>query len=170
MHSVREAAERIGRSPSSVRNYSNQFADYMSQGGREAGENRLFSDQDLAVLATISALKKARKAPEEIKATLDADELVDLPPGEQKGAKSPDFGGQEQMALVTQLTASVALFEGELKATKETLEVARLQLETERDARISAEKEASRLAGQLDNIYRQSWYQFWRPKKPEEET
>ena len=39
---------------------------------------------------------------------------------------------------------------------------------SERQARLSAEFEAARAAGQFEPIWRQSWYQFWKPKMPKE--
>ena len=72
------------------------------------------------------------------------------------------------MALVSQLTIRAAKFEGQLQQVDKELEATKLQLATEREARLAAEVGAARMSGQLEAIYRQSWYQFWRPKKPGE--
>ena len=178
MYSVTEAAARIGRSPSSVRNYTDQFgADYMSQGARAAGVNRLYDAQDLVILATIAGLKKARKPLEEIKATLDAGELVDLPPGQQESPRSDDIAGPEQLALISQLTIRAAKFEGQVEQLDKDIEDTKQQLQSERSSRLAAEIRATKAETELEILRgppgqetpaaansegsKRPWWKFW---------
>jgi len=178
MYSVTEAATRIGRSPSSVRNYTDQFgADYMSQGARAAGANRLYDSQDLAILATITDLKKARKPLEEIKATLDAGELVDLAPEQQERPQRDDIGGPDQLALISQLTIRAAKFEGQVEQLDKDMEDTKQQLESERSARLAAEIRATKAETELEILRgppgqepapeaqseatKRPWWKFW---------
>jgi DNA-binding transcriptional MerR regulator len=71
-------------SPSSVRNYTNEYAELLSPAARGENGSRLFDDADLQVFCTIADLRKAGIPPAEIIERIRSDAaaaaIIDLTP------------------------------------------------------------------------------------------
>jgi DNA-binding transcriptional MerR regulator len=67
LHSIADAAALANISPSTVRNWTGQFAAHFSEHATpEPGRERLLNDRDVAVLQAIAELRNQRKSFEEI--------------------------------------------------------------------------------------------------------
>jgi DNA-binding transcriptional MerR regulator len=181
MLTVKEVADRLGKSPSTIRNYHAQFGDYLNQAGRSAGEDREYTDQDLAVLATVASMKKVKKKNAAIRASLDAGDLVDIPPDPAKSHQDTPQSSALMSEREIRLSTTVAKFEGELVATK--AENVRLvaDLADVRAAHLSEVERRAAAEAKLEQIERKAvisvvhsldgkpppdlqppWWQFWR--------
>jgi DNA-binding transcriptional MerR regulator len=121
-----EVAARIGVARQTVRNWKDEFAEYLSPHLSKSGKGTvlIYNDHDVRVLATIAHCKDQRFTPDEIRHVLDDDDnLVDIPPLPSK-----------EEAAARQRVKLVPLSEVQRAITT---------LETERD-RIIAEREAER--------------------------
>ena len=181
MLTVKEVADRLGKSPSTVRNYHAQFGDYLDQADRSAGQDREYTDHDLVVLATVASMKKAKKKNAAIRASLDAGILADVPPDPAKShQEAPQTSGLMSEREI-RLSTTVAKFEGELVATK--AENARLvaDLASIRAAHLAEVERRAAAEAKLEQIEQKAiisvvhslhnqpppdqpatWWQFWR--------
>ena len=150
-YSTSQAARLAKISATTVRVYTADYGDFFSQSSRPPkGYKRAYTDQDIALLLTIRRLKSEQKTEQAIIATLREGERDNFVPPESSQEDAPS-----QSAIVMQLTATVAKFEGELTAVKRENDRLIQQLQDERQARIEAEKQAANLAGKLDAIQTQ---------------
>ena len=175
-YTVGQAADLVGASKNTIRLYGRDFEQFLSDGATpESGMQRSFTDDDIKVMITIKTLR-AQRIPKEglVKALLDGERYEpDETPLEVDEAASgtPEAKGlKESRALATTelLERFVVRYEARIDGLEGQLEAAQNQVTTERDARLSAEVDAARAAGQLEAIYRRHWWQVWRPEKPEE--
>ena len=111
-------------------------------------------------MVTIKTLKSQRRPAEVIIGALLEGERYE--PGEQPPEAAPSTKKAEttELATIDMLERFVVRYESQI----DNLEG---RLEAERVARVGAEIDAARAAGQLEAIYRRHWWQVWRPEKPE---
>lgn len=156
MFTVTQAAKAAGISPSSVRGWGKTLAAVLSDSANpDPGIERRFTADDVIRLHTARVMRSDGKEWPEILAAIDAGNLIlpaDMPPQAGQAPAAKERTEEQQTALVTRLTATVARYEGELAATKDALQHARDQLAEERAARIDAERQAAQLAGKLDAL------------------
>ncbi len=167
MPRVTDFTKAFDVTPNTVRAWSKEFSDYLSSGANPAkGKTRSYSDEDAMIISMVAELRATSASFDEIRAALDDNDRGQWPPAAPDSPRIGEEHDPGQTGLITRLTATVAQFEGELGAVKDERDRLLLTIDDERQARLSAEVEAARAAGQLEAIYRQSWYQFWKPKKP----
>jgi len=144
MPTMKQLSEAFGKNPNTIRRWSAEFADFLSEGANpEKGQDRIYDDDDAAVLALVAEMRKNRNnKPDDIKnALLDG----------RRGEWSPEGEGEQQepsTALVTQLTAAVSHWEAIANTTADERDYLREQIEKERqryetvlERAISAEKQ-----------------------------
>jgi DNA-binding transcriptional MerR regulator len=162
MFTVSDFARVFATTPNTIRLWAAEFSEFLSpQANPPKGQTRVFNEDDAAVLALVGAMREANAGYEHIRAALASGERRQFRPKQAPGAASePESDAEDTRALMTRLTATVARFEGELTATREALNHTRAELESERQARIEAERAAARLAGQLEaqQVERPSWW------------
>lgn len=162
IYTVSQAAKLLGVAPNTIRSYSKEFADHLSESATPLpGNERRFTHDDILIFSTVRALRSQRKDQLSIDATLARGERIELV------SEGPESPLEQRIEPID--TDTVALAEKDIleRFVMPLLESIQQQLVEERAARVEAEVEAARAAGQLEAIYRQSWYQFWKPKKPE---
>ena len=139
METVNQLAARLGVSPQTVRTWCAEFSAYLSPLATPAAGNvRMFSPEDVAVLALVAGMRQQRFKYDAIHQALAAGDRAEAPRPQE------DSDQPEDKSLVTRLTATVAKFEGELNAVKAERDWLRQQLADERAARIDAETRAAR--------------------------
>jgi len=132
-YTVAEVARLLGKSPSTIRNWSREFETFLSTSAAPpAGDDRIYQDDDVAVLATVAVMRAERRPFETIRAALHAGERVR--PAMDQPDEEPDE--EPPRALVSRLTATVAAMSGQVDEL-------RRQLEAERAGRIDAERRAA---------------------------
>lgn len=80
-HTVSQAATMIGVSPSTIRSWASTFADHLSPGASPtAGNERLFTVADVAILQTVKAHRDTGASYDQINSRLQAIDPTDLQP------------------------------------------------------------------------------------------
>ncbi len=108
MFTPKQVAGRLGLSGTTIRNYSRQWSDYLSPAANpEAGQARLYTEDDIAVITTIAALRENQATTDQIRAALDAGQrLAPMRPLEDDRARL-DAADQDQQAAADQTRATV---------------------------------------------------------------
>lgn len=72
MFTPKQVADRLGLSGTTIRNYSRLWSEYLSPAANpQAGQPRQYSEDDLAVIATIATLRDNQATTDQIRAALD---------------------------------------------------------------------------------------------------
>ena len=153
-YTVGQTAKILGMSNTSVRNYSKWFSEFFSDAAvPEPGNPRIFDHADITTLATVARLKRQQLDDEAIIATLASGERdpvtipEDKPPQPEE---EPQERTQSTNELTLRLSASLARAEGQLQETTKERDRLITELETERAARLAAEKGAAAANAQLE--------------------
>lgn len=78
MYTPKQVADSLNLSSTTIRIYSAKWADYLSPAANpEAGQPRQYSEEDLAVLTTIAALRDNQATAAHIRAALDAGQRLE---------------------------------------------------------------------------------------------
>lgn len=77
MYTPAQIAQRANVHPNTVRNYSRDYAEFLSPGARGDDGPRLFDDADLSVLCAVAALRKSGVSAADVPAHLRTISLVD---------------------------------------------------------------------------------------------
>jgi len=80
MATTSDVAGRLGVTPSTVRNYTRAFADYLSPGARPDQGQRTFTDRDIRVLQAAKSFLDQGQTYAQVGDNLAASDLEDLPP------------------------------------------------------------------------------------------
>jgi DNA-binding transcriptional MerR regulator len=174
MQKVKDAAAALGVSPNTVRVYTRRFKDYFSPAAAPPpGQARRFAPDDMTTLFTIRLMYQDGKDAEAIAAALAAGNYIE-PVEPETGQEEPETKTEDAQAA-PQLspaeeaaTMALKLIEGQVDSLTNERDYLRDEIEKERQARLTAEVDAARLAGQLDAIYRRHWWQLWRPERPQD--
>lgn len=135
--------------PQTVRTWCEQFGDYLSPTAvPPSGETRIFTNDDLLVLALVADMREALAGYEDIRAALARGERGKLPQREEEERASDETA----TALALRYEAQLAFKDGQLSQLAEERDHLREELREERTARTTAEKEASRLQGKLEAL------------------
>ncbi len=104
MFTPKQVADSLNLSSTTIRNYSRLWADYLSPSANpQAGQGRIYTEDDLAVMATIAALRDSQATTDQIRAALDAGQRLEpMPPPEVERA------GQADQADPSQASAAAA--------------------------------------------------------------
>lgn len=92
MFTPKQVADSLNLSSTTIRNYSRLWADYLSPSANpQAGQGRIYTEDDLAVMATIAALRDSQATTDQIRAALDAGQRLEpMPPPEVERADQAD--------------------------------------------------------------------------------
>ena len=78
MFTPKQVADNLNLSSTTIRNYSRQWADYLSPSANpQAGQGRLYTEDDLAVMATIAALRDRQATADQVREALDAGQRLE---------------------------------------------------------------------------------------------
>lgn len=149
MFTPKQIADSLNLSSTTIRNYSRLWSDYLSPSANpQAGQSRQYSDDDLAIMATIAALRDNHATTDQIRAALDAGqrlEPVRPPEADQPAADRPDHDQQAADHAADRAAAESAIAIYRDRVT--TLEARADQLA---DRLIEAEKRAAAAERELE--------------------
>jgi DNA-binding transcriptional MerR regulator len=147
MYTTRQAAQIANIATSTVRLYAKEYSDYLSPSATPApGEMRHFTADDIAVFRTVKAMRDMGATSEQIFDTLASGERYEA----VESPETPPRGPQKAPEAPTGATMALELVKGQVEALQNERDYLREQLTAERAARIEAERQAARLAGQLE--------------------
>ena len=145
---VRQVARHIGASDSTVRNWSREFADYLSELANPApGQPRQFTAADVATLATVAVMRQQLVGVEDIRAALDRGERLEPvrpPEPEDAGGEEPARPSAPVENALTLYVTRVTALEASLQELNDrllTAEKEHAQQLVEAERRIAAERE-----------------------------
>ena len=155
-YTVKQTATAAGVSPSTVRLWAREYQAYLSPGATpERGIQRQFTDDDIAVFRTIKSLRDSLATSDQIILALDNGERLETfhQPGQDKpGGTDGERMGSNAVLPLELLQAIVGPYKEQLQGYEARLQRLENELQSERAARLDAEKEASRLAGKLETM------------------
>lgn len=157
MFTVKQVSDHIGVSEATIRlHWGKEFAAYLSDTANPPkGETRHYTEEDIAVLLTVSLLRNQQKSYEEIHPALAEGVRLERPEGEEKpppGApETPE--NQPETALITQSFAeALRTYETRLNKLEDKLEETRERLLESEKRAAAAETRAEMLQQQLDQV------------------
>ena len=114
MFTPKQVADSLNLSSTTIRNYSRLWSDYLSPSANpQAGQGRIYTEDDLAVMATIAALRDSQATTDQIRAALDAGQRlepvrppVEEPPADRAGQADPADPGQASAAAAAAAAAT----------------------------------------------------------------
>ena len=108
MFTPKQVAGQLGLSGTTIRNYSRLWSDYLSPAANpEVGQARLYTEDDIAVITTIAALRENQATTDQIRAALDAGQrLAPMHPLEDDRGRL-DAADHGQQAAADQTRAAV---------------------------------------------------------------
>ena len=122
MYTPKQVADQLGLSGTTIRNYSRLWSDYLSPAANpQAGQPRQYSEDDLAVVATIAALRDNSATTEQIRAALDAGQRLEpMRPLEEDRADQPADHDQqaEARAAVNAAESAIAIYRDRVTAVE----------------------------------------------------
>ena len=170
-YTVTQAAKIVGKSPNSIRGYSNNFGQYLSEYATpDEGQERQFTDADIEVLTTISTLYSQRKKKKDIVAALArgdvhapaAEPIIDAASEATETLQEPSKGESATQVSQDRALATLELLQQYAKPYIERASELEERLDEERGARLLAEVDAAQLRGKLEAIEgRKPWWRFW---------
>lgn len=148
MFTPKQLADQLGLSGTTIRNYSRLWSDYLSPAANpQAGQPRQYSEDDLAVIATIAALRGNSATTEQIREALDAGQRLEpmRPLEEDRADQAADHDQQADhaRAAVNAAESAIAIYRDRVTAVE-----ARNQELTDR--LISAEARAAAAERELE--------------------
>ena len=121
-----------------------EFADYLSPSANPPkGEERRYTEDDLATLYTVATMRQTGQDYETIKAMLDQGQRIDPPPADR--AMLAAAGGDETAVMVSTFQTALASYEARIDKLEDKLEEAQT-------ARLSAEIRAARAETELSTL------------------
>lgn len=152
MATVGDVAGILRVSPQTVRTWVGEFSTYLSpQATPPKGQARTFSPEDVSVLALVATMRENLAPYEAIHAALASGERME-PLSSQNEAHEAPSGATDSQPGQTAATMALELVKGQVESLQNERDYLRDQLSAEREARITAEKEAARLAGKLEAL------------------
>lgn len=141
MYGSVQLGKHLGVSDATIRNWADEFAAYLSPGSqtKTPGEVRTFTQDDLAILKTVTALRKQNRSYDDIQQALangERLEIESLPPIEV-------YPGQET-------AVTIAAFQSTLQNYENRLDRFQQRLEEEQAARLAAEIRAAKAETELE--------------------
>lgn len=173
---VGDVANQLGVSPQTIRTWCDTFAAWLSPTATPpSGDVRIFTTDDLAVLALVAEMRQHLVGYEAIKAALERGERGEAPPQDQ--GETP---GGEMAALAIRYERELAHAEGRIVQLEGERDHLREELQAERSARLDAERRAATAEARLEVTEGRAlpldavqapeeqkkppkpWWQFWR--------
>lgn len=155
MFTPKQLADRLGLSGTTIRNYSRLWSDYLSPSANpEAGQARLYTEDDIAVIMTIAALRDNQATTDQIRAALDAGQrLAPVRPLEDDRARL-DAADHDQQATADQARAAVeaaaATAEKQIAIYRDRVTAVEARADQLTDRLIEAEKRAAAAEKELE--------------------
>ena len=108
MFTPKQVADSLNLSSTTIRNYSRLWSEYLSPSANpQAGQGRLYTEDDLAVMATIAALRDNQATADQIRAALDAGQRIEpMPPPEVERAGPADQADPGQASAAAAAAAA----------------------------------------------------------------
>jgi DNA-binding transcriptional MerR regulator len=145
-YSVTHVSQAIGKTPQTVRDWAGRYKDHLSANARvPKGQERRFTDADVTLLQTVARLSDQGQKHKNIMPMIAGG--YEIPP------EAPETPAEDETTALAKQD-----------------EVSRIMdaLEAEVQSRVDAEKRAAAAEAMLAMVFRQSWYQFWKPKRPKD--
>lgn len=156
MFTPKQLADRLGLSGTTIRNYSRLWSDYLSPSANpEAGQARLYTEDDIAVIITIAALRDNQATTDQIRAALDAGqrlEPVRPPEADQPTADHADPDPQAAAAQQARaaVEAAAAAAEKQIDIYRDRVTAVEARADQLTDRLIEAEKRAAAAEKELE--------------------
>ena len=111
MFTPKQVADSLNLSSTTIRNYSRLWSEYLSPSANpEAGQSRLYTEDDLAVMATIAALRDRQATADQVREALDAGQRLEpVPPPEVERADRAGQGEHVEAAAAAAAAATTAI-------------------------------------------------------------
>ena len=94
-YSPKQIADRLGLSGTTIRNYSRLWSDYLSPAANpQVGQPRQYSEDDLAVIATIATLRDNQATTDQIREALDGGQRLEPVRPLEEDRPAADRAGQ----------------------------------------------------------------------------
>jgi len=169
--SVTHVAKAIDKTPQTVRDWTARYSGYLSEYSQvETGEERRYTQEDMAILKTVARLSNAGQKHKAIIPMIAGGSILigpDEPKSKPDEPKTAPEAKTSALAPADILERFVVRYEARIDDLEIKLEESAEAVRRAEDARRQAEVKAARLTGQLDTLYRQRWYQFWKPRRPD---
>ena len=178
MPKISEIARASNVKTNTIRRWSEEFAAYLSPNATPGPrKQREYTENDASILALVGEMRSENAPFEKIHAALASGDIGEWRPNDAELSQEKETRQEAPHALMTQLTATVAKFEGELTAVKDErdrllqdVDVLHEKLGVARERATSAETEAAILRAHLDEMSQagageqpaRRWWQFWR--------
>ncbi len=150
MYTPKQVGDSLNLSSTTIRNYSRQWSDYLSPAANPpTGQPRIYSEDDLAVIATVAALREGQATTGQIRAALDAGQRlepmrpVEEPTHAGQAADHDQQAADQARAAVNAAEKAIAIYQDRVTAVE-----ARNQELTDR--LIEAEKRAAAAEKELE--------------------
>ena len=156
---VTKAGKLIGKAPNTVRTWSGEevFGPYLSPyANPEPGGERRYTERDIRILKTAAILQKRGMKIKDIIPRIASGEIIEeLDPLEElaetaESPREPSTILPAPLSLSNQIELFVRPYESQISRLSADLERERENLEKEREARIAAELELSRVTAKLE--------------------
>ena len=153
MLTPKQVADGLNLSSTTIRNYSRLWADYLSPSANpEAGQPRLYTQDDLAVMGTIAALRDNQATTDQVRAALDEGQRLEpvRPFEEERPAADHDPAGQAQQAAADQARAAVNAAEKAIAIYQDRVSAVEARNQELTDRLIKAESRAAAAERELE--------------------
>lgn len=168
MYTPKQVADQLGLSGTTIRNYGRQWSDYLSPSANpQTGQARLYTEDDLAVLTTIAALRENQATADQIRAALDQGQRLEpiRPPVEEPTTKQTDQTAADQ----ADRAADRAAAETAIAIYRDRVTAVEARADQLADRLIEAEKRAAAAEKELDilrQLYEAATNQDHDPDRP----
>lgn len=156
MFTPKQLADRLGLSGTTIRNYSRLWSDYLSPAANpEAGQARLYTEDDIAVIMTIAALRDNQATTDQIRAALDAGQRFEPVRPPEADQPTADHAGPDPQAAAAQqaraaVEAAAATAEKQIAIYRDRVTAVEARADQLTDRLIEAEKRAAAAEKELE--------------------
>ena len=113
MFTPKQVADSLNLSSTTIRNYSQLWAEYLGPAANPpTGQARLYSEEDIAVISTIVALRENGATTDQIRAALDAGPRLEpvRPPQADRADRADDGPTVEAAAAAAAATTAIDIY------------------------------------------------------------
>lgn len=173
MQTVSKLATQFGTSKNTIRVWTAEFSEYLSPTAQPPkGQPRRYTDDDLRVLALVAYMRSDAVPYDDIRSALASGQRAEpFDQGETDDETGSD-SAQNQRESDEQPQMAIDLFRDMLGSYTDRINTLEAKLDTERDARLSAEKRAAAAEAALAVLEAQAqataagqgrrWWEFWK--------
>jgi DNA-binding transcriptional MerR regulator len=123
-----DLAKRLNVTDQTIRAWTKEFSEHLSEGAKREGETRYFNDDDAGALALIAEMRAHRAKPPIIAQALKDGQRGRLPAVEERA----DLAGTGTGLTVQQMVAAIGEQRGEIKVLREQIADLKHELDQER--------------------------------------